>query len=165
MDASIGRVLWLSLCATGRTHRYADYLDIIRENLSQGHPRCLLDRLPVHLQQDIELATFAWEWRFTWDLMEADEWDMTHLYTMEVVQAAEAYFQAFPRPCLLSYTAVAAAPCGVAAFLALMRTEAGFASRLLDYIGVPFHRCPRCINAFALTCTNAFASYHFGVVD
>ena len=159
LASSIGRVLSLALRANHRLHRYEDYLGIIADNLRSKHPRCLLEGLPFHLQQDIELSTYNWQWRFTWSFLRADEWDMSQLYSPSVLLQAERYFQHFPRSSLSIGSAGPCHLCSLKLFLPLLQSEVRLLQEFCDWVGVPFHRCPRCIHAMALTCKSALACF------
>ena len=163
LEDTLGRVLWLALETLGKRRKqdlFVEYLYLLKNNLRSRPPRCLLDGLPTYLQQEIELATFNWQPRFTWENLEADEVDLENLYNARVVKLAEGYYCGKQQKQLL--TSIPMSDGGVLfhAFLLLLQVQAPLASCMGAYIGTPIHRCNRCTNAFALASKNTYMVFY-----
>ena len=156
---TLGRVLWLALETLDKTRKeelFDEYLELLETNLRRRPPRCILDGLPTYLQQEIELATFNWQPRFTWENLGADENDMKVLYSTRVVRLAERYYrEKQKKQVLMRRPTLDAGECFYAC-LRLLQVQAPLAILLGAYIGTPIHVCNRCTNAFALAAKDAY---------
>ncbi len=162
LEESLGRILWLALEALHKENReelYEKYLALLKINLRSRHPRCILDGLPTHLQHEIELGTFDWQFRFTWENLGADELDMEQLYNTRVIMMAERYFQNKQQGLLRTLRPTTGNDEYLYACLRLLREHVPLAIYLGDCVGTPVHRCQYCTNAFALACKDTYMCF------
>ncbi len=172
---SLGLVLWLALETRQQENRFEEYIQILVASLRERRPKDILHELPFHLQQDMELATFNWQPRFTWDLPHVDEADMSRLYDQTVLKRAVKYFEWRKRSSGRNKSTVQLPPLTVdsshtfvdnterskaQAFFRLLQGNRGLATLLGSFVGVPFHCCPKCVNALICTCSEALLCYH-----
>ena len=159
LEGTLGRILWLALEALDKTEReqlFVEYMDLLKTNLRRRPPRCILDGLPTYLQQEMELATFKWQPRFTWENLGADEGDMKLLYSTRVIKLAEKYYREKHRQQALSRRPTSDGGERFYACLHLLHGQVPLANLLGSYIGTPIHVCHRCTNAFALASKDTY---------
>ena len=154
----LATILRWALRANSREHEFELWWSILENNIAHKHPRSLLEGLPVHLQQDIELATFSWKHRNTWSYLRVDRDELDWLYRPVQDQARQYFLTKLQREAT-SRTFVPAPERMLQAIMVLFATESTLSLYIAELVGVPWHRCPQCIVAFARCSKSTLASF------